>query len=905
MTSEGRQHNVEAPDEAAPGAAGSAPDGSHRDDPDERPDRRPEPGGWAPTTTGPPAPAWGSPGPTPPSAAPAWGTPDPAGASATPEAPTHWAPSTAGQSSAPMSWAPADNGPSSGPPQSSGMPDDQRAADPADAWAPRGAPPVTPGWNPDNAWTQQPAAPAEQPSSGAPWSPQTAPPASRPAADAPWQSTAAPAWPSGSPSEPGAAGQQPDEARGWPGGNAFAPPSADPVAAGRAAAAAAAAAEPWSPEDAWGAARTDDPAGQPNDPSDPVGPGSDSLSQRQRGRLSDEHQPSDGAESTAFPQRSHDSGGFPTAGPDRDLSEPGPAYQPAPAPGIVPAPAAVPLPPQQTRVPGASLATAPPPDFDHLPAADHVPGDAPDRREPTGGGEASRGWDRESFQPTGYEAAPPTGSPMVPRQRTGGFDPAAQDPAAGSDPAGAATAAVSASASVPLSSRVMPPTDQGLRPGSAPPQSRVYGRPAAERSEENVGGPEPDDASGSGSGPVDHDQPAQYGGYGQDGPAPAGTYGAPPRAGAPAAGTYGTPSTPDGPPPGVYGQPPSQDGPPPGVHGQPATGPDVPRAGGTYGQPAGPESRPAGVYGQPPNQDAPPPGPYGRPGVTRTVRPVTAVRRRSRTSPGVPSPAVPRPARLSRAPRRRTRHRMPSRAPVAGRSATRVSSSATGRAGSRSVPAPPDRPDSARRTDPRIRPAQRTPGVRPAQRTPGFGPPNGPPGFGPPDGPPGFGPSDRPSSGPPMDRTALAPAVPASGPPGAWTPPSDAAQNRFDSFSPQAEPAPAEESGEQPVPQVRNVRVLITVLTAAVLLLVVAFGLVWLFSGSDDKAAFNPDVGSCVKQSGEQPAPANCGDAGAFKVLSKVPTKDKCPDQAQPHIVLKATDKQPEQVLCLQPATAG
>ncbi|MCM0678426.1 hypothetical protein NCC78_27675, partial [Micromonospora phytophila] len=123
-------------------------------------------------------------------------------------------------------------------------------------------------------------------------------------------------------------------------------------------------------------------------------------------------------------------------------------------------------------------------------------------------------------------------------------------------------------------------------------------------------------------------------------------------------------------------------------------------------------------------------------------------------------------------------------------------------------------------------------------------------------------------------------------------------QGRFDSFKPIAEP-----KTEAPIPKVRNGRVLAAVLVAAVLILAIPLGLLTLLGkvGDPDEApAFDPAVGTCVKQSGEGPATADCGEAGAFTVVSKVDAKEKCADPAQPHVVLPGEGT--NRVLCLKPA---
>jgi hypothetical protein len=147
-------------------------------------------------------------------------------------------------------------------------------------------------------------------------------------------------------------------------------------------------------------------------------------------------------------------------------------------------------------------------------------------------------------------------------------------------------------------------------------------------------------------------------------------------------------------------------------------------------------------------------------------------------------------------------------------------------------------------------------------------------------------------------------AGPASGPgafqgPVAWAPPEQRNQPGFNSFSPQPEP-----TTEPPAPHVRNGRVLAAVLAAAVLLLVVPLGIVWLLTGGED-STFDPAVGACVKQEGSSGAvTAKCGDQGAFKVVSKVDSPTKCADQTQPYIDVKASGGD-KRVLCLGPASSA
>ncbi|MGW4151689.1 LppU/SCO3897 family protein [Micromonospora chersina] len=162
-------------------------------------------------------------------------------------------------------------------------------------------------------------------------------------------------------------------------------------------------------------------------------------------------------------------------------------------------------------------------------------------------------------------------------------------------------------------------------------------------------------------------------------------------------------------------------------------------------------------------------------------------------------------------------------------------------------------------------------------------------------GVPGSGPMGEPGGFPPAfppPPQQAPPAWPQAGPGG------DPDQGRFEAFRPEAEP-----KTEAPTPKVRNGRVLALVLIAAVLILAVPLGLLTLLGkiGGDDKpAGFDPAVGSCVKQSGTTAVPATCGEQGAFTVVSRVDSKDKCADPAQPQVVLPGDGA--NRVLCLKPA---
>jgi hypothetical protein len=163
-------------------------------------------------------------------------------------------------------------------------------------------------------------------------------------------------------------------------------------------------------------------------------------------------------------------------------------------------------------------------------------------------------------------------------------------------------------------------------------------------------------------------------------------------------------------------------------------------------------------------------------------------------------------------------------------------------------------------------------------------------------------PGQRPADLPPFDAFRTnAPGSPGPAPGVGFAEP---AQPHF--APPPAAPAPTtygQPAGEPepPAPQIRNGRVLLAVLCAAVLLLVVPLGIVWLATRSSDPSF---DVGSCVRRSGSEAVAAECTDADAFTVVSKVDNQDKCTDPpGQPFVVI--ADGGEDSVLCLRPAASN
>ncbi|MGI5524787.1 LppU/SCO3897 family protein [Micromonospora sp. CA-259024] len=902
MTSEGPHRPGQEPDEVSPGAGGPAPYGDRPAQPDNGHNAAGPDLGWAPpppTRPNPSAPAWATQSEQPPT--PAWG----AAAAPQPNDPAQpaWgaAPAPQPNDHAQPAWA-AGGGASEPPQQQSGTwpgndgtpapPQPGPWANQQQGWTPAEQSPPAPAWTANAAeqpdWVQaQPAArgAAQVPPATAAW-----PAQEDPARTGAWGGTAPANAPAGD--WRGAESQQPEppQAAGWPGGAQqddasgnggwpAGPPARDdqPVwtpaeqspptwgqpaepteqpAPGRAQAAqpnaargaaqVPAPATNWPGQDepsrsgGWAAQQQVQPAGwgdggdvRQDQAAQPAAwGGAESRPQQPDWVLSPQDQPTERpepagwtpAEQSGLPARASASvpgndgapgwaaspdnaaqgnSGVPEVQPwapgevwgraeaeasaqarggwEADRGDEAPAYQPGPAPGISPA-NAVPLPPQEQRVPGASLAAAPPSDY--APQSQFAPipeqpayaeRDTPDaaaqyEAEPAGWGRA--------------EDAAASGA-VVPAPRTSPESGAGRAvvPVPEVESAASAAARATASASVPLASRVMPPTDQAIRPaGAATPQPRVYGRPAR---------PEPENEPEPEAFQVD-----------------------------PGAERQGAPEWPNDPQrqgaPDWQSDPQRQVG--PGWGGESAAEPrfdDRQPAPNSFNEaPSAPPAFPPGV---PSFVDAP-----------GNNRPVNGTR---------PHAGAERPADQFGGPG----------SPAAGTAAV--------------------------------------------NETTAFG--------GPSFGGPGFG------AGPATE------AAPSAGFPPAFPPPQQPVpswgqeagqsdQGRFDAFKPDAE----EPKAEPPTPKVRNGRVLAAVLIAAVLILAVPLGLLMLLGkfGGNDAPTFDPAVGTCVKQSGQGGASAaDCGEAGAFTIVSKVDAKEKCTDTTQPHVVLPGDGT--NRVLCLKPAT--
>ncbi|GAA5177052.1 hypothetical protein GCM10023322_00740 [Rugosimonospora acidiphila] len=93
----------------------------------------------------------------------------------------------------------------------------------------------------------------------------------------------------------------------------------------------------------------------------------------------------------------------------------------------------------------------------------------------------------------------------------------------------------------------------------------------------------------------------------------------------------------------------------------------------------------------------------------------------------------------------------------------------------------------------------------------------------------------------------------------------------------------------------RKVVLIGAVIAVVVIIAVIIIAVVAKSKGGNDYA-----IGSCVKEAGTKATVADCGDAGAYSIVSKAASPDKCTDQTQPYVVLHSKGSA-DQVLCLKP----
>ncbi len=556
------------------------------------------------------------------------------------------------------------------------------------------------------------------------------------------------------------------------------------------------------------------------------------------------------------------------------------------------------------RIPGASFASAGPPD-----------GGRPD-------GSASGYAQRvpgASFGSAGSPvAAEPRSAAAVPQPRDPAERPeSGEPPAAAVRPAPARGSArpVSASASVPVASRLTPPSDEEVPPPPpASAQSRVYGRPVP---------PADEDASPS---PYQGEEQPVSGAFGA---APA----VGPRGAAPTSGSYG--QSPENP----YARPAD------GAYGQPSASPFTPQSDGTYGRP------PEGLFGARPSSEASPFGdsadgsqddPFGRrtpnderagfgtapSSGTPDAAPTSGAFGAAPTSGAfgaAPTSGDGQPGRASASarvtpppPGQPFAPASPAtgQSPEPGNAAqfTEFTTDIAGRGRPGSVPGNP-----AARTTPPDQYSENTTDVSgrghgseqpyvPAPALPSMHatPPleNGFPAADAPDATQPFG--ERPRMGGvfpgPASRATVTPPGPDQTASWPHRPEAEADQSRFDSFKADAPEKLPTDVAKPETPHVRMLPVILGVILGACLIVGLTLGVTWLIArGSHDGGSgFAVRTGDCVKRNGDEAVTAKCGDAGSFEVTAIVDTKEQCPDRNQPYVV-NPTDTGRSQVLCLKP----
>jgi hypothetical protein len=96
-------------------------------------------------------------------------------------------------------------------------------------------------------------------------------------------------------------------------------------------------------------------------------------------------------------------------------------------------------------------------------------------------------------------------------------------------------------------------------------------------------------------------------------------------------------------------------------------------------------------------------------------------------------------------------------------------------------------------------------------------------------------------------------------------------------------------------PKSRRGLIIGVAIASVAVLVLAALGVTWAMSGGSNDFA----VDSCVKKSGKNAVETACSGPDVYKIVSRVDSETKCPDQSQPHVTLLENGK-PDQVLCLK-----